>query len=453
MNSSSPIQTGLQEGALTWFKVASLGVAIAVSGNFSGWNYGLGIAGLGGMFLAAVAMSIMFFCLTQCVAELAAALTSDSGLDGYTRSVLGPTAGYVCGMSIAVALAIGSGLALSFIEAYAQSAVGIGGWQIKVALMVAVIALQLRGAKDAVFLTMLTGLVALTVLAVFCLYGLAHFRVANWMTVGPQQVPTLFPAGLLGVLQCIPYALFLFLGVEQAAQAAPEMKDMTRSLPKALITAIGIIATIGLTVLVLAVGAGGVDRLAPSNDPLLTVVEANPQSAAYGFMRNLVGIGALFSLIATFFSLFYASSRQFYQLARAGDLPDWFARVNKHHAPTSSLGIAAVIGLVAATAFPPEDVMVVFIFLLASSYVLLASSFIRLRRSRAELARPYRAIGGEAAAWTACVLALIVMASCYGLQVRALSYAIGVVALLAVYFHWLRKPQLTPNSEAERRTP
>lgn len=438
---SSPVQTGLQEGTLTWFKVASLGVAIAISGNFSGWNYGLGIAGLGGMVVAALAMTVMFFCLTQCVAEMAASLAGDSGLDGYTRAGLGPLAGYVCGMSIAVVMSIGSGLALSFIEAYAQSAVGIGGWQIKLALMVAVIALQLRGARDAMLLTMLTGCVGLIVLAVFCCYSLTHFRIENWMTVGPRGLPTVFPVGLIGVLQCIPYALFVFLGVEQAAQAAPEMKDMTRSLPKALVTATGIVAAIGLTVLVLAVGAGGVDRLAPSNDPLLTVIETNPHTAAYGFMRNLVGIGALFSLIATFFSLFYASSRQFYQLARAGDLPAWLARVNRHHAPTSSLGVAAVIGLIAGTAFPPEDVIVVFIFLLVSSHVLLVSSFIHLRRSRPEMVRPYRAVGGEAAAWSAGVLALTVMASCYWLQARAMTYAIGVLAFLIVHFHWFKRRQ------------
>ena len=36
---------GLQSGTLSWPKVAALGVVIAISGCFSGWNYGLAPGG------------------------------------------------------------------------------------------------------------------------------------------------------------------------------------------------------------------------------------------------------------------------------------------------------------------------------------------------------------------------------------------------------------------------
>ena len=75
----------LKAGALHWAQVAALGIAIAISGNVSGWNYGLGVGGWGGMFLAALAMAVLFLCLTQCLAELAAALPDAGGFDGYVR--------------------------------------------------------------------------------------------------------------------------------------------------------------------------------------------------------------------------------------------------------------------------------------------------------------------------------------------------------------------------------
>jgi ethanolamine permease len=437
MNTLSQPATGLRQGTLTWIKVASLGVAIAISGNFSGWNYGLGVGGLGGMLAAALAMALLFFCLTQCVAETAAALACEAGFDGYTRAALGPTAGYMCGMAVAIALAVGAGLALSFIEAYASASLGFGGWEIKIIIMVMVIGLQLRGARDAVSLTMVTGAVALAVLAAFCLFVAPSFRISNWMASSPGAANTLFPQGIAGALQCIPYALFLFLGVEQAAHAASEMKDMTTALPKALVTAIGIAAIIGIAVLLLATGSGGVAKLAPSNDPLFTVVAALPPTPAVGVMTKVIGIGALFSLVATFFSLIFAASRQFYHLARAGDLHRSIALTNRRQAPATSLGLVAVIGMGAAS-FPPDAVMVVFIFLISVSHLLLIISFIRLRKKQPKLPRPFKALGGEPMAWLAGALSCSVMASCYRLQITSLSYTIAALVLLFAYFRVMR---------------
>ncbi len=51
----------LNAGALSWPKVAAMGVAIAISGNFVGWNYGLGVGGWGGMTTAALAMVVLFW--------------------------------------------------------------------------------------------------------------------------------------------------------------------------------------------------------------------------------------------------------------------------------------------------------------------------------------------------------------------------------------------------------
>lgn len=409
MNESS---SGLQPGALGWTRVAALGVAIAISGNFSGWNYGLGVGGLGGMFLAALAMAVLFFCLTQCLAEIASALPAESGFDGYARYAIGPAAAFVCGITVAVALAVGGGLALSFIEAYASASLGLGGWGVKIFLMAIVLGLQLRGARDAVSLTMVTGAVALAVLALFCVFVAPTLEVANWFGRESPGAQKFLPAGLGGAVQAVPYALFLFLGVEQAAHAAAEMKDVSTSLPRALAAAISVAAAVGLAVLLLATGSAGAEQLASSNDPLLTVLAQHPDRWGTSLMNRVVGIGALFSLVATFFSLVYAASRQFYHLANAGALPKWLARTTRRHAPANALLLVAMIGLGAA-AFAPEAVMIVFIFLISVSHLLIVATFIQLRRARPDLPRPYRARGGQLIAWLGGALSCLVAFSCY----------------------------------------
>jgi len=224
--------SGLRQGTLTWVNVTSLGVAIAISGNFSGWNYGLGEGGFGGMWVAALAMCLLFLCLTRCLAEMATALPEEADFDGYARFSLGPLAAYACGMSVAIALAVGSGLALSFIEAYTAASFGVGGWIVKLGMMAVVICLQIRGARDTVAVTMTAGTVALVVLISFCVFVIPTVDASHWLAEQSTGMHRYLPRGLAGVFRCIPYALFLFLGVEQAAHAASEMRDGAVSLPR-----------------------------------------------------------------------------------------------------------------------------------------------------------------------------------------------------------------------------
>jgi len=438
----------LKAGALHWLQVSALGIAIAISGNVSGWNYGLGVGGWGGMFLAALAMAVLFLCLTQSLAELAAALPEAGGFDGYVRRALGPTAAYLTGMSVAIALAVGAGLAVSFSEAYVSAWLGFGGWPVKLAFLVFVMGLQLRGASEAVGLTVAVGVAALVILVAFCLFMAPEYQSARLYSAAPDGLRTLLPQGLGGAARCIPFALFLFLGVEQAAHAAAEMRDMARNMPKALATAIGVAFVIGMCVLLIATGGAGADRLATVDDPLFAAITANPGRSGAVFMSRLVGGGALVALLGTFFSLAYASSRQFYHLAQAAFLPRLFGRVNARQAPAAAVFLVGVIAL-ATAAFPPNSAMVVFIFLISVSHALLLAAFLRLRQREPELKRTYRAFGGSPIAVVALALSLSVMVSCYQLEVRALQIAIAAIAVLIVQFMWLKPAQLRGNTPGE----
>ncbi|MFO1400602.1 MAG: amino acid permease [Steroidobacteraceae bacterium] len=296
----------LKPGSLSWPKVAALGVAIAISGDFVGWNYGLAVGGWGGMMLAALAMIVLFWCLTQCLAELAAAMPEAGGFDHYARRALGPGAGFLAGMAVAIALAVGAGLAMSFAQGYTQSMFGLGGWGMKLGLLAIVVGLQLRGAHEAGGITLLIGVLTVLVLAVLLLFLAPHFDAARLRTVAGVAGPTLLPGGLRGAAACVPFALFLFLGVEQAAHAATEMRDMARSISKALGTSIAVAAVLGIAVLVIVTGTAGADPLAGSADPLFAAVMAHGQEKSATLVARIVGAGALVAIIGTFFSLAYA---------------------------------------------------------------------------------------------------------------------------------------------------
>jgi ethanolamine permease len=425
----------LQANALGWFEIASLGVAIAISGNFSGWNYGLAAGGWGGMLAAAVLMAVLFIGIAQVVGELAAAFPADGGFDSYVRRGLGPICGAVAGTALFCGLAVGTGLAASFIAAYAQSISGYGGWPVKLVLIVGVALLQGRGARESARATLIAGAIALLVLACFCIAMSPQFEINHLFTAASRGGFTLFPSGMAGIFSCIPFALFFFIGVEQAALAASEARDVERTIPRALMIAISTALIIGFAVLIIATGVAGVPALINTDDPLYAAVSAaNSGAAATGAAARLIGIGAIVSLLGTFFSLTYAASRQGHALALAGELPRVLSRTNKRHAPHWALGLVCVIG-VGAAAFDPNLVMVVFVFLLNVTYQLTIFAYIALRRRQPHLARPFRAIGGVGTGVISSVLSMAVILSCVQQQPLAtLSATLGVGG--CVLFVW-----------------
>jgi ethanolamine permease len=427
----------LRRGSLTWVKVAAIGVAISVSGCFAGWNYGLSAGGWGGMLIALLATGLLFFCLTQAVAELAAAMPLHAGFDAYVREILGPLAGFVAGICVALGLAVGTGLALSFTAAYTEGLFGFGGWSVKGALIVALLLLHLRGAGEAVGFTMLVGGIAIAALVVFCGAMAPRFDAANLYTQ-VQGGATLMPGGVLGIVQSVPFALFMLLGVEQAAQGAAEIDDPVRSMPRALSTAILVAFVMAVIVLIVATGSTGAAQLSGADDPLLAAVQAQPESAAQALLAKVIGTGALVAILAALFSLAYGSSRQLHHLASSGALPGWLKLTNRRGAPVTALAVVAVIGVVTAL-FPPEAAMVVFIFLMMLMYELLMIAFLRFRQRRPDMARPYRAVGGSTLGWIGAILGLAAALCCYQLQIAALSYALAALGALLGYFVWRRR--------------
>ena len=423
----------VQRAGLPWINVAGLGIAFAVSGSFSGWNVGLGLGGWGGMLLAALVMATFYLGLTQCIAELAASCPDDAqGMDSLAGIGLGDAGRYFAGLSIALAVGTAVGAGATFIETYCQSVFGIGGTAFKFALIAAVVAMQLRGAREAVSLTMAGGFVSVGVLAVFCVAMAPHL---SWDALRSAQSgsPSLLPNGLNGVLFCIPYALFMFLGVEQAANAVGDMHEPARNLPKAIFAAVGTILLVGLSVLVCA-AAGGVDRVgAAQGDPLYVALTGAFGAGTHRWLETAIGAGSVVSLLSTVFSLAYASSRQFLSLAQGGFLPRPLGRLNGRGAPSHSLWLVGALAC-AGTLVDADTVLVCFIFGLSVCNVLILTSFLLARRRRPGIARPYRAIGGVPAACVTLGLALLVLGACVQLQPMALAYVLVAYALLTVRF-------------------
>lgn len=428
----------LKKQPIGWIKVAGLGVAIVVAGQFVGWNYGLQAGGTGGMLVAALLMLLLYFGLAQSLAELSSALPSAGGFYTYARLAFGSFSGFLTGLSVLIALIFASGIAPEFIVAYSQSVLGIGGWPVKLGLVALVVGIHMRGVGEALGVTLAVGATALSILVLFMLVMAPHFEPSKLVNLSEGAPGSLFPFGAAGIFACIPFAVWLFLGLEHAALSSEEVAEPDKVMPRGLIAAV---ATLGCTaggVVLLAAGAGGAEQIKQAGDPLYVAITS---PLAYGkdiWLAKLVGIGALLALFAAFFSIVYSASRQLYALSRGGYVPRFFSLPNGRGAPYVALVSVGAVGF-PISFLEPDQVLVLVVLLLNISYLILLASFVRLRLAQPELARPYRSWGGIPLAALSAGLSLLVIWSCFQVQGIMLVFTFCFYAVFLLYFALTRR--------------
>lgn len=431
----------LKSGKLGVVQIAALGVSLVIVGQFTGWNFGLPVGGLGGMMAAACIVLGMYVGLSGCVLELATAMSSAGGTHTYGRVAFGPLAGYLAGMSVLLALTLGVGIVAEFIAAYARSVFGFGGWSLKIVLVTVVVGIHIRGAREASGFTVLTSVVAVLVLVAFVALMLPHFSVLHLYDSATGL--TLFPGGIAGVFACIPFAMWLFLAIENTALAVEEVDDPVVTLPRGLMAALLTVALIGFAVLVFGTGGAGVSAIKTADDPLYAALVST--SAGRNWSARLVGVGAISALLASFFSLMYAASRQLFAIAREGDLPAAFAAVGSRGTPWAALLIVAFIATV-VSAVPPSRLVVPIVLLLDVSYVLLIAAYLRIQTNHTLPQRRYRAWGGKYSAWTTLGLTIVILISCMQLDATTIVSIGGFYVIAVAVFLLSSSRRAAPNS-------
>ena len=67
----------------------ALGVGAVISGDFFGWNFGLGVGGFGGLEIATVAIAVMYIGMCYSIVEMSPALPHTGGAYSFGRSAMG----------------------------------------------------------------------------------------------------------------------------------------------------------------------------------------------------------------------------------------------------------------------------------------------------------------------------------------------------------------------------
>jgi len=447
---------GLRRHARTWHLWA-MGVGAVISGDFFGSNYGMAAGGFGGMLLAVAVMTVMYVGLCFSIAEMSAALPHAGGAYSFARHAFGPMGGYITGLAENMEYILTPAVIVVGAGEYLGSFLGVPhSWEpaLWLGMYVVFVAFNVWGVEMSFHVSVLVTLVALAVLALFWVGAARIFNLPYW--AAPY-----FPAGVAKTSATwaeLPYALWLYLGIEQLPLAAEESHAPERDMPRGILLGLATLVAVSFLTVVLSAGmAPGVAKLAKSNEPLMDGFRTIFGSGA---ATRLLALLACTGLIASFHTIIYAYGRQIFSLSRSGYFPTWLSethgtRKTPHRAliAGSALGFAVVL----AIKLTPQGGAVgavllnMAVFGAVLAYVLQMASFIALRVRFAAMKRPYRSpvgIAGAVAAAGIATATLVTLFTNADYNKGVLGAAAWFVLGIAYYVFYARRRLVLAPEEA-----
>lgn len=300
----------------------TLGDAVAIglgsmigAGVFAVWAPAIGVAGEGVLVALAIA-AVVAYCNATASAQLAAAHPVAGGTYAYARAEIGPWWGYIAGWSFVIGkIASCAAMAMTF-AAYAAPA----GWQVPVAVT-AVAALAVVNCFG------VTRTARVTRILVACsLLGLAVAVAVGFGAAASASPPPLPDATAYGVLQGAGLLFFAFAGYARIATMGEEVVDPARTIPRAIVLALGgaviVYVLVGVAI-VLVLGAGVIGSTAPLVDLLA--------AAGMPALAPIVRVAAAAASLGALLALLTGIGRTTLAMARESDVPRVLAKVDERH--------------------------------------------------------------------------------------------------------------------------
>ena len=337
-------------------------------------------------YLVCAAIMLLVF---ASFAEAGSRVSASGGPYAYIEAAFGPFIGLLAGVFLVVSalsgvavvttLFTGSALALVNIES-----TPVANGALAIVVLTAVTFFNVRGVRSGVRVVELMTAAKLIPLIAFVIVGAAFIEPANLSWTATPDAATLL--GTSGVV------IFAFMGIESAVGPSGEVRDPSRTVPRAAFLALTLVCLLYLAVQAVAQGILGAE---------LGNTRITPLAAAAGGVigepgRLVMLAGATVSMLGFLFGAGLVNPRIVFALARDGFLPRSIAGVHEEHR-TPHRAIVACAVVVAAMALTGTFERLLIISNIAGLvvYAMVAVAALALRRRDIRAGgTPFRCPGG-----------------------------------------------------------
>lgn len=257
-------------------------------------------------------------------------------------------------------------------------------------------------------------------------------------------------SGVLVVLVAVP---FLFVGFDVIPQSAEEINLPLRKIGTLLIVSVAM-AAVWYMLIMLTVGTGLPAPLLADSE----LATGAAMEALWGsrFMGVLLVLGGIAGILTSWNGFLIGASRLLYAMANSGMVPSWFARVHPRHR-TPGNAILFIGGLSVLAPLFGEQMLTWLVnaggFALIVAYLMVATTFLVLRRYEPSMARPFRVRHGR----TVGVLAVVLSLSLAVLFLPGMPSGLAWPSEWVILIGWMllglpffvRLPRVRPGPQAE----
>ncbi|TCW25692.1 APC family permease [Dietzia cinnamea] len=301
--------------------------------------------------------AVVAVCNALSSARLAAQFPAAGGTYVYGRELLGPLPGFLAGWGFVVgktascaAMALTVGLYLWPEQSSVVAAVSV------LALTVlSVLGVQRTATASKVLVGIVLAVLAVFVVAAFVSSAGSPAAPGTAPAAVPGAVPAVdgeaLPGRILGVLGGAGFCFFAFAGYARIATLGEEVRDPSRTIPRAVVIAISVVIAVYAIVLAATVHVLGVGGVAASAAPVLDAAE---RAAAGEVLAPVVRIAAGIAALGALLGGVLGVSRTTLAMARDRHLP---APLAAAHPTTRTPYVAEIcVGVVVAVIVLAADV-------------------------------------------------------------------------------------------------
>jgi amino acid transporter len=394
------------------------------------------LAGAMGVYapLAFVICGIAMGAIAICFAEGGSRIPSSGGAYGYIEAAFGPLAGFVTGNLLWLGGVLACGAVAAALADVTASLVppSLTG-ATHAAVIVGVIGVNayvsIAGVSQNARVISIATVVKLVPISLFVAIGIFAVHPSN---LAPAAMPSPQDVGRGLIL-----ALFAFTGMEATLGASGEVMEPAKTIPRALLIAMVVVAVLYVSIQTVAQGILG-GALGQATTPL-----AAAMATVHPGLRMMMLAGAGISMLAWMSSDFLGNPRILFAVARDGFLPQALGRVHpRTHTPYVAITCYAAMSIALALSGTFAELAV--LSTLATSVVYVLGSMAAWRLARQGIARAgpplnFRWLGTAAIVATFSMIVLTALAS----QTEIVGIAALVAAIVTAYGLqvWRRAPQ------------
>ncbi len=415
-------------GATGMIVAAMVGSGIfALTGQF-----GASVGSPRGVLVPWIIGGVLALCGGLSLAELASMLPCSGGSIEGARRAYGPTVGYlVATVTILAGYLLSNAVIALFLAEYVDRLIPADAPDVTLAAGAILLALvsQLPGLRAGFAANTLLAVVKVGVIAAFVIGGLSVDVSDRMVAVAAEPAPSLLSPQVATAVLLVSFA---YLGWSTGADIAGDLRDPGRTLPRAMIASILVVAALYLGV----------------NAAYLRVIDPGAMVEADGSGMRAIGsvaAGLLFGptigtamtaaiallLLSTVVSGVITGARILESMARAGEAPAWLGVRRADGVPQRALLVVAGLSAVAIGSLGELlDLLTVLVNVFSALTV--AALFV-LRRTMPDAPRPFKVplypwvpliylalagwtvlssimTGGARAAWASCASVIILLA-------------------------------------------